>query len=89
MTYKQLIVRLEDDLNKLIRILEIYLAEYVNIINDVEECLDIQGINPDCVLSFNYSNTYERLYGNAKKIDYNYIHGKADINNTIETNNMV
>jgi hypothetical protein len=30
----------------------------------------------DCVLSFNYTNTYERLYGNDKT-KYCYIHGKA------------
>lgn len=88
-TYKQLIMRLEYDLDKLIRALEIYLAEYVNVIKDTEECKAIQGVNPDCVLSFNYSNTYERLYGNGKEIQYNYIHGKADINNTVESNNMV
>lgn len=88
-TYKQLIERLEEDLDRLIRALEIYLAEYVNVINDTEECKAIQSINPNCVLSFNYSNTYERLYGNTKKIEYNYIHGKADINSTIESNNMV
>ena len=88
-TYKQLIVRLENDLDRLIRALEIYLAEYVNVINDTEECKAIQGVNPDCVLSFNYSNTYERLYDNTRKIEYNYIHGKVDISNTIESNNMV
>ena len=42
-TYKQLIVRLENDLDKLIRALEIYLTEYVNVINDTEECKAIQG----------------------------------------------
>lgn len=88
-TYKQLIARLEDDLDRLIRALEIYLAEYIKVINDTEECKAIQGLNLDCVLSFNYSNTYERLYGNAKKMEYNYIHGKADINNSVELNNMV
>jgi len=30
----------------------------------------------DCVLSFNYTNTYERLYGN-ENTKYCYIHGKA------------
>ena len=30
----------------------------------------------NCVLSFNYTNTYERLYGN-EKTHYCYIHGKA------------
>lgn len=88
-TYKQLIVRLEVDLDKLIRALEIYLAEYVNEIKDTVECKAIQGINPDCVLSFNYSDTYERLYGSTQKIEYNYIHGKADKSNTVESNNMV
>lgn len=88
-TYKQLIARLEYDLDKLIRALEIYLAEYVNVINDTRECKVIQGVNPDCVVSFNYSNTYERLYGSGNKIEYSYIHGKAEISNTVESNNMV
>jgi hypothetical protein len=30
----------------------------------------------DCILSFNYTNTYERLYG-SDKTQYCYIHGKA------------
>lgn len=88
-TYKQLIMRLESDLDKLIRALEIYLAEYVNVINDTKKNKVVQEINPDCVLSFNYSNTYERFYDNGKKIEYSYIHGKADISNAVESNNMV
>ena len=36
-----------------------------------------------------YSDTYERLYDVGKIIEYDYIHGKADINNTIQTNDMV
>lgn len=45
------------------------------------------------VLSFNYTSTYKKMY--LKSYDVNvddyidYIHGKADINNSIETNNMV
>lgn len=88
-TYKQLIIRLENDLDKLIRALEIYLAEYVNVINDTKKNKVVQEINPNCVLSFNYSNTYERFYDNGKKTEYSYIHGKADISNTVESNNMV
>ena len=38
----------------------------------------------DCVLSFNYTNTYERLYGN-EKTQYCYIHGKAQ-NDRTKTN---
>ena len=35
----------------------------------------------DCVLSFNYTNTYERFYGN-EKTKYCYIHGKAQEDRT-------
>lgn len=38
------------------------------------------NLNPDHVLSFNYSDTYEKIYGKEKKIKYDYIHGKANIN---------
>ncbi len=88
-TYKQMIQRLEDDLNKLDRALEIYLVDYVGNISDVKRKSEFDNLNLDHVLSFNYSDTYERLYGDGKKIEYDYIHGKADINNTIESNNMV
>lgn len=50
------------------------------------------------VLNFNYTSTYNKIYfSNLHKLveneadeDYiHYIHGEADINHTIETNNMV
>ncbi len=45
------------------------------------------------VLSFNYTNIYNRMYLDTCRKGLNevvdYIHGKADINNTIENNNMV
>lgn len=88
-TYKQVIARLEDDLDKLIRALEIYLVEYVSRIGVPKKSECVERLNPNHVLSFNYSDTYERLFGKEKKIEYDYIHGKADINNTIESNNMV
>ena len=40
-------------------------------------------------MSFNYTNTFEQIYFINKLIEYDYVHGKADINNTIESNNMV
>ena len=46
-------------------------------------------MHPDCVLSFNYSDTYERVYGNNKNIKYNYIHGRADIQSNVQTSNLV
>lgn len=80
---------LNKELERLIRALEIYIVEFVGGILISKNSTDINRLNPDHVLSFNYSNTYEKLYGNGKKIEYDYIHGKADINNTIESNNMV
>lgn len=45
------------------------------------------------VISFNYTNIYEQIYlrkYNINSDDYvDYIHGKANSNNTVETNNMV
>jgi len=79
-----------DDLNQLIRCLEIY----------VEDCLgkykveyvspDIQDIKFDKILSFNYTDTYRKVYQpNREAIDCNFIHGKANTLNDVETNNMV
>ena len=81
--------KLIKDLNKLIRCLEIYLNDFIN--NSKIEYIspDIMNQSFNKVLSFNYTNTFEQIYGVGKTIDYDYIHGKADINNTIESNNMV
>lgn len=87
-TYGQLIQRLEYDLNRLIRALEIYLCEYVET-KDVIQLELIKNLHPDHVLSFNYTDTYEKHYGNGKKIEYDYIHGKANIKNSVDTSNMV
>ncbi len=99
-TYKELIDRLLDDLNKLIRALEIYLCEYVDEKDIKVTSPDIMDITiqinsdthtalPTKVLSFNYTDTFEKIYDKDKNIKYDYIHGKADISNTIESNNMV
>ena len=77
------------ELDKLIRSLEIYICEFVNEIDINKENDDIKTITPDYVLSFNYSNTYERIYGQSKEVTYDYIHGKADIKNNVDTCNLV
>ena len=77
------------ELEKLIRALEIYIAEFVAKIKISQRNSDIDKLNIGHVLSFNYSDTYKNLYGVNKKIRYDYIHGRADINNTLESNNMV
>lgn len=94
--YKYIIDMLRDDLVLMIRYLEIYLEKFcndcvlegrVNVISP-----DIQNImreGCDRILSFNYTKTFELLYGMEKNIKYDYIHGKANLSNTLESNNMV
>ena len=83
------IEKMNINLDKLIRALEIYISEFINKIEVSQKNDDIKDINPECVLSFNYSNTYERIYGQSNKIEYDYIHGKADITNNVNTCNLV
>lgn len=78
------------DLDRLIRCLEIYLSDYINKVQVKKTLLDIKELPPiDKVLSFNYTNTFERLYKNSSLVEFDYIHGKADIEKGINTNNMV
>lgn len=86
-TMKYLKERLLLDLNKLIRCFEIYLEDFVKNINKRLLSLDIYNLKVDKVLTFNYTNTYLKLYNDDVECDY--IHGKSDINNTMVTNNMV
>jgi hypothetical protein len=88
-TFKEIRDRLLNDLNKLIRALEYYLIEYVGKI-EIEVILpDIKGINPDKILSFNYTDTFNKLYGKDKQIEYDFIHGKADQHHSAEDNRLV
>lgn len=81
--------KLLDDLNRLIRCLEIYLCQYVNRIDIRNKELEmLKAIRFDNVLSFNYTDTFERLYG-SDNIKYHYIHGKADMEHTVENCNMI
>lgn len=78
------------DLDKLIRALEIYLSDYINNLPVEKRLPDIEGLKIDKVLSFNYTNTYARLYGKDNPdIEYDYIHGKADIDHDINSCNIV
>lgn len=77
------------DLKKLIRCLEIYLCEFVTT-DDVKKLYDITNLPIiDKVISFNYTDTYEKIYKPDRFVKFDYIHGKADVNKTVETNNMV
>lgn len=84
-TVKQLI----NDLNRLTRCLEIYLSDYIKI----EACqpLDIiKNLQIDGVISFNYTNVFELVYGKIfPNAEYDYIHGKANLDNNINNCNLV
>ena len=80
---------LDKELGRLIRALEIYIVEFVGKIPVTEKNVDIEKLNIDHVLSFNYSDTYERIYSKGKKVECDYIHGKADIGKNINTSNLV
>ena len=82
--------QLFDDLNRLIRCLEIYLCDYVGNIEIKKKHPDIEALPIiDKVLSFNYTNTYEKLYIKNPYVEYDYIHGRAKIGNIVDSNNMV
>lgn len=67
------------DLNRLIAALEIYIWEYVGNYNIVYYNPDIAEIRPNKIFSFNYSNTYQKLYGSSNlNVEYLYVHGKAE-----------
>lgn len=88
-TYRQFRVILFDALQRLILQLEIYLLEQEKklILDNVPEY--IKNINPKNVLSFNYTHTAEKIYG--EDVNYFYIHGECKEGNTVKNrkNNMV
>ena len=84
------IEEITSDLNGLIRCLEIYIGEVVERFNIDYRIPEIKELKIDKLISFNYTNTYEVLYqSNNDKIEYDYLHGKVELNRTIERNNMV
>lgn len=95
-SYKGIRDKLEGDLNKLIRAFEIYLTEYVEKIEIQEKSLDINDLEIDFILSFNYTHIFSKLYDVSSQSkqeiaddSFDYIHGQVDAKNSIESNNMV
>ena len=81
--------KLVQDLNRITRCLEIYLAHCIHI----EECCPmavIKELNINSVLSFNYTDTYKLLYDDgSKQIRYHHIHGIAKKESNIDECNMI
>ena len=85
----QFAASLYSELERFIRALEVYIAGFVQEIAVERKSPDTEHLQPDRVLSFNYSNTYERVYGAGRDIVYDYIHGKADLNSNARTSQLV
>lgn len=76
-----------NDLNRMIKALEIYLAEFVGEIAIKNYNRNIADLNPTHIISFNYTNTYEKVYDNGcRNICYDFIHGQARKGNLEESN---
>ena len=82
--------KLYNDLNALIRALEIYFSVVVENIEVKERQAVISNEQFDLVLSFNYTDTYRRVY--QPEMDDKhicFIHGKAKLENSIESCNLI
>ena len=93
-TYKDIKVykqKLLTDLNRLTRGLEIYLADFINKIEIKDRLPDLADVEITHILSFNYTETFQRLYGATGTITktYDYIHGKADISKSVENSDLI
>lgn len=84
--FKLIIKQLNNDLQNLIRCLEIYLEDCVKNIKITALSSNIYYHDFNRVLSFNYTNTFQRIYENKYNVEYDYIHGKAKIDNFLECN---
>lgn len=77
-------------LNQITRALEIYLSSFVSQITPAI-VQDISEQQFDYILSFNYTNTFEKHYKKSMSKDAQicYIHGKADPSASVDTCNLV
>lgn len=78
------------DLNRFIRCLEIYLDNYVrlNYFDKLNKIKFIESLEIDKLLTFNYTNTYEYVYGKSN-LNFDYIHGRADTLHNLNSCNLV
>ncbi len=76
------------DLENLINLLEIYLHDFIGELKVEVISPDIKELQIGGVLSFNYTETYKKLYDSRNDIEYSYIHGKVR-ENSLTDNNMV
>lgn len=87
-TYYDLIEKSYQDLQRLIRCLELYLDDCVKKIPITKCSNDIRELDIDFVLDFNYTNIPTDLYPSIGETIH-HIHGSADANRKADQNNMV
>lgn len=76
------------NLNDLTWMLEIYLTKFLN--RKSKRIEFFEKLSVSYVLSFNYTDTYRKMYGrDHSNIIYHYIHGQSINNRTKNENNMV
>lgn len=87
-TIRDLSEMLWKELQSLTRALEIYLSGLVpKMKSSHENSFPADAIKPDCVLSFNYTDTYHRLYDPHNECEYSFIHGKCRNVNELSKDN--
>lgn len=78
---REILKILKQQLDDLIECLNIYLSEFVSKMKPDKQSNDIKNINPDYIISFNYTDIFSTVY---KNITTHNIHGKIG-----DENNMV
>ena len=77
------------DLNRLTRLLELYLVEYVETREVKKRLPEFENSSIDRVISFNYTDTYRKLYDKNGNAEYCFIHGKARGNADVNSCDLV
>lgn len=85
-TVKNFREKVFEDLEHLTRALELYLTTFVEKIPIINKIPEIINLDPDYVINFNYTDTYQRVYTKGQVY---HIHGKADGERPAKENNMV
>lgn len=72
---KKIISDLREEFDEFVKAFEIYLQEFVCKRDDIKPLKQIQDINPEYVISFNYTST-EKLYG-IEPNNVHHLHGRV------------
>lgn len=72
---------IKNELESLILLLSRYLANEELNLDITKQYNQIKLINPNCIINFNYTNIYEKIYG--KTDDIIYVHGNLEKQNSM------